>query len=149
MQTIAEPKRGLDVGRVVASVRIENADDIRRAEGGEIPLAAVRSTVVEALVDTGTMFLCLPAKTIQELGLPFHRMRGSRTVTGPKDLRIFTGARIEIHDRSCDVEVMELPDSVQPLLGQIPLEILDYWVDLANRRLVGNPEHDGHCMAEV
>lgn len=47
------------------------------------------------------------------------------------------------------VEVMALPQGRQPLLGQIPLETLDWWVDTASWRLVGNPEHGGHRMAEV
>ncbi len=64
-------------------------------------------------------------------------------------LRIFGDARVETQGRTCDVEVMELPESHQALLGQVPLEMLDFWVDTTNQRLVGNPEHGGQWMAEV
>lgn len=46
-------------------------------------------------------------------------------------------------------EVMELPEGRTPLLGQIPLELMDWWIDLANQKLVGNPEHGGQWMAEI
>jgi hypothetical protein len=41
------------------------------------------------------------------------------------------------------VEVMEVPDDVPPLIGQVPLEMLDLVVDLQGRRLMGNPAHGG------
>ena len=44
---------------------------------------------------------------------------------------------------------MELPAGRQVLLGQLPLETLDWWVDTVSHRLVGNPEHGGEWMAEV
>ncbi len=35
------------------------------------------------------------------------------------------------------------------LLSQVPLEKMDWWIDLNNRRLLGNPEHGGRRMAQV
>ena len=144
-----EPKRGMNVGRVIVDVRVQNVDDARRAEQGELPLSAVRSVSIPALVDSGATFLCLPEDVVAQLGLPFNRARQSNTVAGPMTLRVFGGARVEVEQRSCDVEVMELPAGRQALLGQIPLETLDFWVDVVNLRLVGNPEHGGKWMAEV
>ncbi len=149
LNLVTEPKRGIVVGRVVVSVRVVNVDDARQAERGEIPISDVRSVILPALVDTGATFLCLPADMVNRLGLPFNRDRLSNTITGPMTLRVFGGARLEIDGRTCDVEVMELPEGRQPLLGQIPLETLDFWVDVVNQRLVGNPEHGGEWMAEV
>jgi len=101
------------------------------------------------LVDTGATFLCLPADLVDRLGLPFNRDRPTNTVTGPLTLRVFGGARIEVQGRSCDVEVMELPAGRQALLGQLPLEALDFWIDTVNQRLVGNPDHGGQWMADA
>ena len=144
-----EPKRGMDVGRVSVNVRVQNVDDVRRAEQGELLISAIRSVSIQALVDSGATFLCLPEDVVRQLGLPFNRARQSNTVAGPMTLRVFGGARVEVEQRSCDVEVMELPAGRQALLGQIPLETLDFWVDVVNLRLVGNPEHGGEWMAEV
>jgi hypothetical protein len=52
-------------------------------------------------------------------------------------------------DRFCTVDVTEVPDDVPPLIGQIPLEMLDLVVDLRNRRLIGNPEHSGERVLEL
>ena len=41
------------------------------------------------------------------------------------------------------------PDDCPVLIGQIPLEALDFVVDPANRRLIGNPAHGGEQMIEL
>ncbi len=147
--TIVEPKPGVDVGRVVVTVAVENVEDRKRADQGEIGDDQIRRISVEALVDSGATFFCLPESVIEQLGLDFDRTKETRTITGPLMMSIYGGAKIEVQGRACRVEVLALPESRQPLLGQIPLETLDWWVDLANRRLVGNPEHGGQWMAEV
>ena len=38
---------------------------------------------------------------------------------------------------------------VPVLVGQIPLEGLDFVVDLANQRLIGNPAHGGEHIIEL
>jgi clan AA aspartic protease len=146
---VIEPKRGIDLGRVTAEVRVQNLDDLRRSERGELVASQVRETRVTALVDSGATFFCLPQDLVVQLGLPFNRMRPTRSISGEIDMPIHGSARIEVQGRSCDVEVMVLPQGRQPLLGQVPLEVLDFWVDLANQRLVGNPEHNGEWMAEA
>jgi clan AA aspartic protease len=137
------------MGRVVVSIAAENVNDRSRAERGEIVVEQVRRVTVDALVDTGATFLCLPESIVQQLGLDFDRVRETRTFSGVVALSIFRGARLEAEGRACSVEVMALPEGRQCLLGRIPLETLDWWVDTANRKLVGNPEHGGQWMAEV
>jgi clan AA aspartic protease len=146
---VVEPKRGADVGRVVVPVTVENVEDRRRADAGQLAPDQVRRVTVEALVDSGATFMCLPESLVQQLGLPFNRVRESRTVLGPATLNIHGGARVSVQDRDCETEILALPHSTQALLGQLPLESMDFWVDLTNQRLVGNPEHGGHWMAEV
>ena len=148
MSTIVEPKPGVNVGRVVVPVIVENVDDVRRADRGEIAPAQVRRITVEALVDSGATFFCLPQSLIDQLGLPFNRDRQTKTITGTISLRVFGGARLHVQGRECDEEIMALPEGRQVLLGQVPLEKMDWWVDLKQRRLVGNPEHGGQWMAE-
>jgi hypothetical protein len=47
------------------------------------------------------------------------------------------------------MDVMEVPDDVPPLIGQIPIEHLDFVVDLRNRRLIGNPAHGGEHVYQL
>ena len=71
--TIVEPKPGCDVGRVVVTVAVENVEDRKRADRGEIGDDRVRRISVEALVDSGATFFCLPESVIEQLGLDFDR----------------------------------------------------------------------------
>jgi hypothetical protein len=47
------------------------------------------------------------------------------------------------------MDVLEVPDGLPVLIGQIPLEHLDFVVDLRNRKLIGNPAHGGEHMYEL
>lgn len=47
------------------------------------------------------------------------------------------------------MDVMEVPDDVAVLIGQIPLEMLDFVVDPQCRRLIGNPAHGGEQILEL
>jgi len=141
--TIVEPKPGVDMGRVIVTVEIANVEDLDRSGRGEVKPADIRRATVEALVDTGATFLCLPQSVVNALGLRFERTKEARTVTHVVPMDIYRGARIEVEGRACTVEVMAIADDRSPLLGRIPLETLDFWVDVANHKLVGNPEHGG------
>ena len=147
--TIVEPKPGLDMGRVVVSITISNRDDLDRVERGEMAEDQVRRVTTDALVDSGATFLSMPESMIKRLGLTFNRTRDSRIVTGVIRSNVYHTAWLDVEGRAASVEVLGLPEGAQVLLGQIPLETLDYWIDMTNRRLIGNPEHGGEWMSEV
>jgi predicted aspartyl protease len=149
LPTIIEPKPGVDMGRVIVSITVENVEDIEKADRGELPVDRVRRITTEALADSGAAFLCMPESMIRQLGLKFDRTRASRTVTGPVTLNVYRGARLEVQGRTVNEEVMGLPDGRQVLLGQLPLERLDFWIDMTNKCLVGNPEHGGEWMVDL
>ena len=64
-------------------------------------------------------------------------------------LRIFSLVRLTVQGRDVPTEVCEIPDDCPPLIGQIPLEGLDFVVDLPGQRLIGNPEHGGEAMLDL
>ena len=45
-------------------------------------------------------------------------------------------------------DVIEVPESVSNLLGQVPLEVLDLVVDSKGRKLIPNPAHGGEQMSD-
>ena len=49
----------------------------------------------------------------------------------------------------CPMDVTELPDECPVLIGQLPLEALDFVVDPVNQRLIGNPPHGGEHIIEL
>ena len=138
------------VGRVTTSARVENLKDLYDAERKMMPDQEVRRIdIVQALVDTGATTLALPTRMIELLGLKKVRERSTITSMGPARVSMYEAVRLTIMDRDCIVEVMEVPDSTPPLIGQIPLEMLDLVVNPAARTLTGNPEHGGEHVLEL
>lgn len=140
----------LDMGRVVVSAVVENLGDLIKVYEGTLSSDAVRKVEIdEALVDTGATTLCLPTSVINQLGLIPFGERNSMLSQGRRLTRIFGTVKLTVQGRDCNVDVMELPDGVPALIGQIPLEILDFVVDPPGRRLIGNPAHGGEQMLEA
>jgi predicted aspartyl protease len=138
------------MGRVVVAARIENLADLYDVQIGRRSQEEVRAVEVsDALVDTGATLLSLPTKLISCLGLRRHRTRTARTAAGMISFGIYEAVRLTVQGRDCVVEVMEVPDDCPVLIGQVPLEVLDFVVDPAGRQLIGNPEHGGEQMVDM
>jgi clan AA aspartic protease len=138
------------MGRVLVTAKIENLEDIFRASKGEMPREQVRTVEVgDALVDTGASTLMLPAKMIQQLGLSPFKSRTIRTVGGSITMTTYTAVRLTIQGRECTLDVGEIGDELPVLVGQVPLELLDWVVDPKNQRLIGNPDHGGEFMLDA
>jgi hypothetical protein len=55
---------------------------------------------------------------------------------------------MELMGREGNFDVVDIDEEVPNLLGQIPLEYLDFVVDPKNQCLRGNPEHGDKLMTE-
>lgn len=138
------------LGKVVVAAKMENLDDLFRAERGEIARDAVRTIEVkDALVDTGASTLLMPRKMIQALGLRQFKTRPSRTLGGPIQIGTYSAVRLAIQGRECHLDVGEIDDAYPVIVGQIPLELLDWIVGPKGQRLIGNPEHGGEHMIDA
>jgi predicted aspartyl protease len=138
------------MGRVLTQVTIENLGDLIEVErGARTPADVRRTTVADALVDTGATTLALPTSLIRELGLKKVYEKRAKSTRGVGPVCVYEAVRLTIAERFCTVDVMEVPDDVPVLVGQIPLEMLDLVVDLPGRRLTGNPAHDGEHILEL
>jgi len=138
------------MGRVVTEVVIENLEDLWAAERGLLPPdQARRITVADALVDTGATLLSLPTRLIQLLGLTRTASKRVTSSIGPGEAFMYEAVRLTIQGRSCTMDVMEVPDTVPALIGQLPLEHLDLVVDLRSRTLIGNPAHGGEHVYDL
>src|SRR5271157_4464208 len=127
------------MGKVVVTVRIENLEDLFDAEKGLISADAVRSVEThDALVDTGAVGLLLPRSMVAARGLG-----------GTLQMPMYRAVRLTIQGRDCAIDVGEIGDEFPVLVGQVPLELLDWVVDSRGQRLIGNPEHGGEHIMEV
>ena len=139
-----------NVGKVHARARIENMNDLYDVSKGTRRPEEVRQIEIpDALVDTGAMFLSLPRRYIEQLGLQRYRTRKALTTGGVVESGMYGVVRLTIQERDCVVEVAEVADECPVLIGQIPLEALDFVVDPAGGRLIGNPAHGGEHMMEL
>ncbi len=138
------------VGRVVTEATIESFEDLWAAKRGLLSADQVRRvTVPDALVDTGATTLSLPTSVIRQLGLTQTGSKQVRSSTGLAVAARYEAVRLTIQGRDCTLDVLEVPDGVPVLIGQIPLEHLDFVVDLQNRQLIGNPAHGGEHVYEM
>jgi predicted aspartyl protease len=142
---------GIDtMGRVTVTAKVENLGDLFLASKGLLPPDQVRSIEVsDALVDTGATILSLPKSTIEKLGLDLRRTRTAVTSAGTQNVNVYGAVRLTVEGRDCLMDVSEVPDECPVLIGQIPLELLDFVVDMQGRRLIGNPAHGGEQMLEM
>ncbi len=138
------------MGKVTVPAVIENIADVWRLENGEIGSDEVRRVEVpDALVDTGAMMLSLPKRLVAQLGLRPYRKRTVHTVGGIVEITLYSMARLTVQGRDFNCDVAEIPDDCPVLIGQIPLEGLDFVVDPIQQRLIGNPEHGGEHMIDL
>lgn len=139
------------MGRVLTEATIENLEDLwAEKQGLRTPEQVRRVVVSDALVDSGATLLSLPARLVRQLGLTprykKHVVSSNGTVS---EANVFGTVRLTIQGRDCPTDVIEVPDNVPILVGQIPLEYLDLVVDLRNRRLIANPAHGGEHVFEL
>jgi predicted aspartyl protease len=140
----------IDMGRVTTTAVIENIEDLVAVELGVKTATDVRRVEVnDALVDTGATLLSLPTALIRQLGLRKVTSKRVTSSTGQAEASVYSAVRLTIQDRSCTMDVMEVPDGVPVLIGQIPLEHLDFVIDSRNRTLIGNPAHGGEHVYEL
>lgn len=138
------------MGRVLTEATIENTEDLWAAKRGIISDSQVRRlALTDALVDTGATLLSLPTRMIRQLGLEKSGSKRVTSSTGGGEADLYSAVRLTIQGRSCTMDVMEVPDDVPALIGQIPLEHLDFVVDLRSRTLIGNPAHGGEHVYEL
>jgi predicted aspartyl protease len=138
------------MGRVLTEATIESLEDLWAAKRGLIPAEQVRRvTVPDALVDTGATLVSLPTRLIRQLGLEERYKKRVRSSVGVSEAAVYDAVRLTIQGRDCTMDVMEVPDDTPVLIGQLPLEHLDFVVDMRSHSLIGNPAHGGEHMYDL
>jgi predicted aspartyl protease len=138
------------MGRVLVTAKIENLEDLYSVRQGRLTDDQVRRVeVTDALADTGASTLSVPRRFIAQLGLRPHRTRQARTSAGPVTLQVYEAVRLTVQGRDCTCDIVEVPDDCPVLIGQIPLEMMDWVVDTSGQRLIGNPAHGGEHIIEL
>ena len=135
------------MGKVIVRIKLTNLFDLALLSR-QLSKRKARQLEVETLVDTGATRLYLKPSVIKQLGLRRVDAVRSRTTNGEAIRFQYEPVQLELMGRKGNFDVIEIPESVPNLLGQVPLEVLDLVVDNKGQKLIGNPEHGGEQMTE-
>ena len=165
------------MGKVIVKIKLTNLKDAFLKAAG-MRRVKPRVVEVEALVDTGATRLYLKPSVIKKLGLartdtvtdfrntlapiggegrvrgrfpglPRKRCQNAKSLISSDAIRYkYEPVELELMERRETFDVIEVPENVPNLLGQVPLEVLDFVVDAKGQKLIPNPAHGGEQMTE-
>ncbi len=135
------------MGKVVVTIKLTNLFDVALLSR-HVLKGKPRVVEVEAVVDTGATRLYLKPSVIRKLGLGRVDAVRSQTTNGEVVRFKYEPVQVELMGRKENFDVIEVPETVPNLLGQVPLEVLDLVVDSKGRKLIPNPAHGGEQMIE-
>ena len=109
-------------------------------------LDTLKPLEVEALADTGAMFLCIPQHVANQLQLETMMDKEVTTADGKRTFCPYVGPiQVRFDNRGCYVGAVVLGDQV--LLGTIPMEDMDLVVLPLERRVAVNPLNPNFAAA--
>ena len=135
------------MGKVIVKLKLTNLVELFAKERMKRRVSP-RTIEVEALVDTCATRLYLRPSVIQALGLQKVDTIKSRTTNGDRLRIVYDPVRLDLMGRFGNFDVVDVDEHVPNLLGQIPLEHLDFVVDPKGQKLIPNPEHGDKQMSE-
>jgi clan AA aspartic protease len=101
-------------------------------------LPLLRPMEVDAVADTGAIFLCIPEHVANQLQLEETSKKEVTVADGRRQFCSYVGPiHIRFENRECYVGAVILGDEV--LLGAVPMEDMDLVVIPSDRRLAVNP----------
>ena len=115
------------MGITYADIGIENPYQKRRLE-------------VKALVDSGSVFLTVPAHLAVQLGFDTDEVATREVVLADGSRRavpMIGPLRVHFADRYCDLSALVMGD--EPLFGVVPMEMMDLVLSPAAQTLTVNP----------
>ncbi|MBK6973163.1 MAG: clan AA aspartic protease [Sterolibacteriaceae bacterium] len=115
------------MGLTYADIEVEN-------------LFTKRSLPIKALVDSGAVFLSVPEHIAVQLGFDTEEVVTREVVlaNGHRQAVPMIGPmRVHFADRYCDLSALVLGD--EPLLGAVPMEMMDLILNPATQSLSINP----------
>jgi clan AA aspartic protease len=126
------------MGKVIEKVKIKNLLDPKK------------SIKVEAVIETGATMVVLPREIVKKLGLKrIRKVKVKYANNKTESKSIYGVVTIEIKGRTGNFDVLAEAEGSQPLIGQVPLEVLDLVVDPRKRALIPNPASPEMPMVEI
>ncbi len=130
------------MGLVYADIEIINFADETLSEDGYLPKERIRKVTVRAMADSGAIRLSINENIKNQLGLRVRQQLNISLADGTKRTLDVTGPiRLKFGDRDCITDAFVLPDNEEPLIGAVPMELMDLVIIPSENKLMYNPMH--------
>ena len=125
-----------------AAIELFNYADETLCEDGYITTDKIRKVYITALADSGVIRLAINEKIKNELGLRVRQQLHISLADGTRrTLDVAGPIRLKFQDRDCITDAFVLPDNEEPLIGAVPMELMDLVIVPTQNKLMYNPLH--------
>ncbi len=130
------------MGLVYADIEFTNLADETLCEEGYLPLEKIRKMQVNIMADSGAIRLTINEDIRSKLGLRKRTSMDVLLADGSKrKLEVAGPVKIKFKERDCITDAFVLPNNEEPLLGAVPMELMDLIIIPAAEKLDYNPIH--------
>lgn len=130
------------MGPIYADVELINFRDELLVEEGYKEPGEIRKVNVKVLADTGAIRLTINEAIRRKLGLKKGiDLRVTLADGSVKTVESVSGIKIRFKERTCEVDAFVMPGNTEPLLGAVPMELMDLALMPAEQKLDYNPNH--------
>jgi clan AA aspartic protease len=130
------------MGLTYADIELFNYADETLCEDGYISADKIRKVQISAMADSGAIRLAINEKIKNDLGLRVRQQLNISLADGTKrTLDVAGPIRLKFQDRDCITDAFVLPDNEEPLIGAVPMELMDLVVVPTQNKLMYNPLH--------
>ncbi len=125
-----------------ADIELFNYADETLCEDGYIAADKIRKVEISAMANSGAIRLAINEKIKNELGLRVRQQLNISLADGTRRTPDVAGPiRLKFQDRDCITDAFVLPDNEEPLIGAVPMELMDLVIVPTQNKLMYNPLH--------
>jgi clan AA aspartic protease len=138
------------MGIVYAEIELINGEDIALSRRKIIGEEEIKRMTVSALVDSGSIMLCINENIQEQLQLPVVDKRKAQMANNQiVECDVVAPVELRFKNRSTTCRAMVLPGSSEVLLGAIPLEDMDVLIHPQRQELIVHPDHPYFAQMKV
>lgn len=130
------------MGLVHADIELVNLKDKLLAEDGYIKEENIRKITTNMMVDSGAVMLAINEQIKNQLGLTAREKQMFTLANGQIiELEVVGGIELHFKNRWCITDAIVLQGETEPLLGAVPMELMDLVISPFDQQLDVNPKH--------
>lgn len=138
------------MGLVYAVIELINGEDLALVRRNFIGVDEVKKIHVNALVDTGSIYLAINENIQAIMQFPVDEKRKAQLANGDiVECDVVSSVEVRFKNRKATCRAMVLPGDSEPLLGAIPLEDLDVVIHPQRQELIVNPESPDMALMKM